>query len=162
MTDVVVDTDVASTILKGQLPVALARQLAGQRLAVTFVAVGELTGGRTCTAEDRNVKPACSPSSPALLSSYPTAFAPPRSGARSRPTPGSAGVSRPVNDSRIAACCLVRGLPLATFNIKDYADFAEQRHRTCPLRTLGVECLVERTTACRRSPKTQDANRRPR
>jgi len=37
------------------------------------------------------------------------------------------GRPRPANDSWIAACylCLVRGLPLATFNIKDYADFAE-------------------------------------
>ena len=25
----------------------------------------------------------------------------------------------------VAACCLARGLPLATLNIKDYADFAE-------------------------------------
>ena len=32
---------------------------------------------------------------------------------------------RPVNDSWIAACCLVRELPLATFNIKDFADFAQ-------------------------------------
>jgi hypothetical protein len=43
VSDVVVDTDVACAILKGQLPDALARQLAGQRLAVTFVTVGELT-----------------------------------------------------------------------------------------------------------------------
>ena len=35
------------------------------------------------------------------------------------------GRPRPANDSWIAACCLVRELPLATFNIKDYADFAE-------------------------------------
>ncbi len=35
------------------------------------------------------------------------------------------GRPRPVNDSWIAACYLVRELPLATFNIKDYADFAE-------------------------------------
>ena len=35
------------------------------------------------------------------------------------------GRPRPTNDSWIAACCLVRELPLATFNIKDYADFAE-------------------------------------
>jgi predicted nucleic acid-binding protein len=34
------------------------------------------------------------------------------------------GRPRPVNDSWIAACCLVRELPLATFNIKDFADFA--------------------------------------
>ena len=31
---------------------------------------------------------------------------------------------RPVH-SWIAACCLVRELPISTFNIKDYADFAE-------------------------------------
>jgi predicted nucleic acid-binding protein len=42
VSDVVVDTDVASTILKGQLPENLARRLAGQRLAITFVTVGEL------------------------------------------------------------------------------------------------------------------------
>jgi predicted nucleic acid-binding protein len=24
-----------------------------------------------------------------------------------------------------AACCLVEGLPLATFNVKDYVDFAD-------------------------------------
>jgi hypothetical protein len=73
------------------------------------------------------------------------------------------GRARPVNDSWIAACCLVRDLPLATLNIKDYADYAEHEGpRTRPLRTPGVECLVERTTAHRRSPETQDANRKPR
>jgi hypothetical protein len=36
---VVGDTDVASAILKGQLPDALARQLAGRQLAITFVTV---------------------------------------------------------------------------------------------------------------------------
>ena len=30
-----------------------------------------------------------------------------------------------MNDTWIAACCLVRVLPLATLNVKDYADFAE-------------------------------------
>jgi predicted nucleic acid-binding protein len=35
------------------------------------------------------------------------------------------GRPRPVNDTWIAACCLVHGLPLATFNMKDYTDFAE-------------------------------------
>lgn len=33
------------------------------------------------------------------------------------------GRPRPVNDSWIAASCLVEGVPLATFNVKDYADF---------------------------------------
>ena len=36
------------------------------------------------------------------------------------------------------------------------------RARTRPIRTLGVECLVERTPAHRRSPETQDAKRKPR
>jgi toxin FitB len=31
----------------------------------------------------------------------------------------------PVNDTWIAACCLVRELPLATFNTKDYLGFSE-------------------------------------
>jgi toxin FitB len=35
------------------------------------------------------------------------------------------GRPRPANDSWIAAFCLVRDAPLATFNIKDFADFAE-------------------------------------
>jgi predicted nucleic acid-binding protein len=30
-----------------------------------------------------------------------------------------------VNDTWIAACCLVEGLPLATHNVKDYADFVD-------------------------------------
>lgn len=35
------------------------------------------------------------------------------------------GRPRPTNDSWIAACCLVRDLPLATLNIKDFADFEQ-------------------------------------
>ena len=35
------------------------------------------------------------------------------------------GRPRPTNDTWIAACCLVRGLPLATLNAKDFTDFAE-------------------------------------
>lgn len=35
------------------------------------------------------------------------------------------GRPRPVNDTWIAACCLVHRLPLATFNTKDFADFAQ-------------------------------------
>ncbi len=35
------------------------------------------------------------------------------------------GRPRPANDTWIAACCLVHRLPLATFNTKDFADFAQ-------------------------------------
>jgi hypothetical protein len=33
------------------------------------------------------------------------------------------GRPRPQNDMWIAAVCLTYGIPLATFNLKDYADF---------------------------------------
>jgi toxin FitB len=33
------------------------------------------------------------------------------------------GRPRPVNDTWIAAVCLVRDLPLATLNLKDFKDF---------------------------------------
>lgn len=35
------------------------------------------------------------------------------------------GWSLPVNESWIAACCLARELPLATLNVKDYAELVE-------------------------------------
>ena len=37
---------------------------------------------------------------------------------------------RPVNDTWIAACCLVRNLPLATLNLKDFRDFADHEGLT--------------------------------
>lgn len=43
MTPLVLDTDVASAVLKDRVPVALAPQLASRPLAITFVTVGELT-----------------------------------------------------------------------------------------------------------------------
>jgi len=35
------------------------------------------------------------------------------------------GRPRPANDTWIAACCLVRELPLITYNRKDFEDFAD-------------------------------------
>ena len=35
------------------------------------------------------------------------------------------GRARPVNDTWIAACCLVANLPLATLNVKDFEDFTQ-------------------------------------
>ena len=44
------------------------------------------------------------------------------------------GRSRPVNHTWIAASCLVRDLPLATLNIKDFNDFADHDG----LRIIGI------------------------
>lgn len=43
MSTVVLDTDVASAVLRQRTSTSLARQLAGKTLAITFVTVGELT-----------------------------------------------------------------------------------------------------------------------
>jgi hypothetical protein len=34
------------------------------------------------------------------------------------------------NDTHVAECCLAYGIPLATLNIKDFADFAEREGLT--------------------------------
>jgi predicted nucleic acid-binding protein len=124
VSDVVVDTDVASTILKGQLPDVLARRLAGQRLAVTFVTVGELTQWtylHRWGPQRRAGLQAFFASVIVLPGSFraATVWGEIQAHARLRGRP------RPVNDSWIAACCVARELPLATLNIKDYADFVE-------------------------------------
>jgi predicted nucleic acid-binding protein len=124
VSDVVVDTDVASTILKGQLPDALARKLADQRLAITFVTVGELTQWtylHRWGPQRRAGLQAFFASVVFLPCSFhaATIWGEIQAHARLRGRP------RPINDSWIAACCIARDLPLATLNIKDYADFAE-------------------------------------
>jgi predicted nucleic acid-binding protein len=121
---VVLETDVASAMIRRRVTSDLAKALAGHVLGVTFVTVGELTkwtlvrrwgadrittmrtflDGLVVLPYDRQV---------AERWGEVQAFAQ----LRGRP--------RPVNDSWIAACCLVRELPLATFNLKDFADFAE-------------------------------------
>lgn len=55
--------------------------------------------------------------------------------------------SRPVNDAWIAACYLVWELPLATFNPKDFRDFAGSQDSRHTHRTLYRRChVVQRPT----------------
>jgi predicted nucleic acid-binding protein len=35
------------------------------------------------------------------------------------------GRTRPINDTWIASCCLAESIPLATLNLKDYADLVD-------------------------------------
>jgi predicted nucleic acid-binding protein len=124
VSDVVVDTDVASAILKGQLSEPLRRRLADQRLAATFVTVGELTQWtylHRWGPQRRAGLQAFFASVVVLPGRFraATIWGEIQAHARLRGRP------RPINDSWIAACCIARELSLATLNIKDYTDFAE-------------------------------------
>jgi toxin FitB len=120
---VVLDTDVASTILRGRQAERLQAKLAGKNWLISFVTLGELTqwtvarswGPRKLAhlAEWRR-DIVVLPADEAVATTWGQLRA--RADARGRP--------RPVNDAWIAACCLVNEVPLATFNTKDYADFA--------------------------------------
>jgi toxin FitB len=120
---VVLDTDVASAILRARVTDRLRARLAGKTLCITFVTLGELTkwtvlrswGPRKLAdlAEWRR-DVVLLPTDEAVATTWGKLQA--RAQLRGRP--------RPVNDTWIAACCLVHSLPLATFNTKDFADFA--------------------------------------
>jgi predicted nucleic acid-binding protein len=121
---VVVDTDVASTLLRRRTSAAFARQLADHTIAITFVTYGELTKWTLV----RRWGPRSLETMRIFLAALvvlpydqhvATRWGEIQAYAQVRGRP------RPTNDSWIAACCLVRDLPLATFNIKDFADFAE-------------------------------------
>ena len=121
---IVLDTDVASRSFKGRLQPELAARLAGAQLLLTFVTVGELTqwtrlrdwGPRNRAMLDSwlSDKPVI-PGGKTIASVWGELSA--AATQRGRP--------RPVNDTWVAACCVAYGLPLATLNIKDFADFAE-------------------------------------
>jgi predicted nucleic acid-binding protein len=119
---VVLDTDVASASLRDRLPGQLKARLAGQTMCITFVTLGELTKwthlrswGPRRLADLREWR------RHAVLLPFdeavPLVWGELQARGQHRGRPG------PVNDTWIAACCLVHGLPLATFNVKDYADF---------------------------------------
>ena len=124
MSFVVVDTDVASHALRGRLSDPLKAQLIGRSVCISFVTLGELTKWTVMrswgpqrlahlAAWRRHV--VLLPFDPAVATTWGELQA--RAQRRGRP--------RPVNDTWIAACCLVQGLPLMTLNIKDFEDFAE-------------------------------------
>ncbi len=124
MTPVVLDTDVASALLKERLPGPLVSRLSGRPLAITFVTVGELTqwtfirrwGLQRRAGLDRFF---------ARVVVLPYSLRVARTWGEIQAHAQLRGRPRPVNDSWIAACCLVRELPLATLNIKDYVDYTE-------------------------------------
>ncbi len=125
----VLDTDVASAILRERLPAVLDARLRGQTLAVTFVTVGELT--KWVELHDWG------PTRLATLAAFyarvgvlPYTDAVARRWGRIQARAQRRGRPRPVNDAWIAACCLQRRLPLATGNRKDFQDFADHEGLT--------------------------------
>jgi hypothetical protein len=126
---IVLDTDVASLSYRGRLADSVASQLVGHTLCVTFVTVAEMArwaekrqwGTRARTQlvhwlESKVVLPYDA------NVAYRWGHLIAAGELRGRP--------RPINDTWIAACCLVAGLPLATLNVKDFADFAEHEGLT--------------------------------
>ena len=124
MSVVVLDTDVASALFRRRLPEPLTRQLAGQVAAVTFVTIGELSMWRVI----RHWGPSNVARLRSLLDSL--LILPWRQPGRD-PLGRVAGLCpdpRPLSTGQRhlgRVLCLVRELPLATFNTKDYVDFAE-------------------------------------
>lgn len=115
----VIDTDVASMLIRGNLPAAAATKLADFGLCTTFVTVGELFRGAVHAQwGTRRVA--------ALTEWLGRIDALPADGDVAQRwgqiTGGSLRAGRPLpgDDAWVAACCLSRGLPLATLNRRDY------------------------------------------
>jgi len=132
MSLVVVDTDVASSIVRGKPTAQVVSVLAPYTLCVTFVTVAELTewginrswGGRTLRGID------------AWLARIPKLWCDEdisRTWGKLSAQTRRAGRPRPINDMWNASCCIAEGLPLATLNIKDYMDFVDYGLELLPL-----------------------------
>ena len=121
---VVLDTDAASRIIKRQLDGALAARLTAVAWCVTFVTVGELWQWATMRSWGRRTRQELEDwlSGVVKLDSDPVIS---QEWGRISADARRRGRPRPANDTWIAACCLVHGLPLATLNRKDFEDFAE-------------------------------------
>ncbi|MFD2467236.1 type II toxin-antitoxin system VapC family toxin [Amycolatopsis silviterrae] len=122
--EVVLDTDVASGLFKRDLPPWLAGKLVGCRPAITFVTLAELNKWMHLRAWalprrerlEQWMQPLpVLPGTPKVARMWGEISA--YAQRRGRP--------RPQNDTWIAACCLAFEIPLATLNVKDFADFVE-------------------------------------
>jgi predicted nucleic acid-binding protein len=120
---VVLDTDVASQAIKRRLDDPLAARLTSLAWCVTFVTVGELWQWATMRSWGPRTREELEQwlDRVVILNSDDAAS---RTWGRISAAARRRGRPRPANDSWIAACCLAHGFPLATFNVKDFEDFA--------------------------------------
>ena len=133
MSFVVLDTDVASVILRGRLVDPLQSRLTGETWCITFVTLGELTKWTVLRSwGSRKLAELADWRRQVVLLPYSERVA--IRWGELQADAERRGRPRPVNDTWIAACCLVRDLPLATLNLKDFEDFAEHDG----LRVIGL------------------------
>lgn len=123
MSLVVLDTDVASGILRGRVSDRLLARLAGKTWCISFVTLGELTKWTILRSwGPRRLADLSGWIQGVVVLPYNVAVATTWGEIQARAH--HRGRRRPVNDSWIAASCLAERLPLATFNVKDFEDFA--------------------------------------
>lgn len=121
MSFAVLDTDVASRLLKRTLPTAIAGELAGKTLALTFATVGELTKWTVVRSWGPSRRASLQRFVDRLVTlPYDEDVA--RRWGQLQARAQLRGRPRPQNDTWIAACCLVDGVPLATLNFEDFAE----------------------------------------
>jgi toxin FitB len=120
----VLDTDVASNLIKNRLDPAFRAELAPHEAAITFVTVGELTQWalvRDLGARRRSELQVYI----ATRVKIPGGSDVGRKWGEITAYAQRRGRPRPINDSWVAACCLTYDLPLATLNTTDFEDYAE-------------------------------------
>lgn len=129
MSYVVLDTDVASLTFRNRLSPAMAGRLVGKIWCLTFVTVAEMT--QWAAMRD------WAPRNRAALEEWLShvvflggTWEVSRTWGHLSAEGRRRGRTRPINDTWIAACCLVEGLPLATLNVKDFADFVDHNGLT--------------------------------
>ena len=124
MAVVVLDTDAASRLQKGQLNRGVAQSLVGATVVLTFVSVAELLKW----AESRSWGAARKAELDRWLEPIPVV--PVDRGvcwqwAKLSAAAERRGRPRPVNDMWVAACCLAADVPLVTYNRADFEDFRQ-------------------------------------
>jgi toxin FitB len=126
MTRVVLDTDVASTLFKkGRDAPRMPDHVRHATWYVTFVTAGELWRWAASRSARRGLRTDVDQwlrGEVTVLESDATTS---RNWGRISAEAGHRGRPRPHNDTWIAACCLTHQLPLATGNVKDFADYVD-------------------------------------
>jgi predicted nucleic acid-binding protein len=121
---IVLDTDVVARLLRGSLTGDVGERLTGAVLLITFVTVGELFRG----AAHARWGPRRIVTLTSWLNGVPAIPGDPIVARRCGQVAGSAlraGRPLPANDAWIAACCLVHGVALATYNRRDFETIDE-------------------------------------